>query len=108
MFGFTGFLHSIKNRTDPFLYRKSIVLSLSVPITFTCNLYGAWNLSICFPIITISRKEHKSHSPSCHFIALKKKIEELSVEEFFKLQKERQKFMIVCVSGGQIIDSRDA
>ncbi|CAG04432.1 unnamed protein product, partial [Tetraodon nigroviridis] len=38
------------------------------------------------------KKEHKSHSPSCHFIALKKKVEELSVEEFVKLQMERQKF----------------
>lgn len=42
-----------------------------------------------------ARKEHKSHSPSCHFIALKKKVEELSVEEFIKLQLERQKFLIV-------------
>ncbi|XP_034716881.1 baculoviral IAP repeat-containing protein 5a [Etheostoma cragini] len=39
-------------------------------------------------------KEHKSHSPSCQFIALKKKVEELTVEEFLKLQKERQKFII--------------
>ncbi|CAK6964059.1 hypothetical protein L3Q82_010672 [Scomber scombrus] len=38
-------------------------------------------------------KEHKSHSPSCHFITLKKKVEELTVEEFVKLQKERQKFI---------------
>ena len=41
------------------------------------------------------RKEHKSHSPSCHFILLKKAVEELTVEEFLKLQKERQKFHIV-------------
>ncbi|XP_060951377.1 baculoviral IAP repeat-containing protein 5a [Limanda limanda] len=40
-------------------------------------------------------KEHKSHSPSCHFIALKKKVEELTVEEFLKLQKERHKFIII-------------
>uniref|UniRef100_A0A3P8UG09 Baculoviral IAP repeat containing 5a n=1 Tax=Cynoglossus semilaevis TaxID=244447 RepID=A0A3P8UG09_CYNSE len=39
-------------------------------------------------------KEHKSHSPSCHFISLKKTVEELTVEEFFKLQKERHKFVI--------------
>ncbi|XP_071402566.1 baculoviral IAP repeat-containing protein 5a [Centroberyx affinis] len=39
-------------------------------------------------------KEHKSHSSSCHFIALKKSVEELTVEEFLKLQKERQKFII--------------
>ncbi|MEQ2285101.1 hypothetical protein AMECASPLE_028450 [Ameca splendens] len=39
-------------------------------------------------------KEHKSHSSSCHFIALKKKVEDLTTEEFFKLQKERHKFII--------------
>ncbi|XP_072229961.1 baculoviral IAP repeat-containing protein 5a [Leuresthes tenuis] len=39
-------------------------------------------------------KEHKSHSPSCLFMALKKKVEELTVEEFFKLQKERHKIII--------------
>ncbi|XP_026172172.1 baculoviral IAP repeat-containing protein 5a [Mastacembelus armatus] len=39
-------------------------------------------------------KEHKSHSPSCQFINLKKKVEELTVEEFLKLQKERNKFII--------------
>ncbi|XP_032429386.1 baculoviral IAP repeat-containing protein 5a [Xiphophorus hellerii] len=38
-------------------------------------------------------KEHRSHSSSCHFITLKKKVEELTVEEFFKLQKERHKFI---------------
>lgn len=43
-----------------------------------------------------ARKEHISHSPSCHFIALKKNVEELSVEEFVKLQMERQKFFVVC------------
>ncbi|KAM9715415.1 baculoviral IAP repeat-containing protein 5a [Menidia menidia] len=41
-----------------------------------------------------AEKEHKSHSPSCQFIALKKKVEELTVEEFFKLQKERHKNII--------------
>ncbi|XP_028991300.1 baculoviral IAP repeat-containing protein 5a [Betta splendens] len=41
------------------------------------------------------QEEHKSHSPSCHFIALKKKVEELTVEEFLKLQKERHKFIII-------------
>uniref|UniRef100_A0A1A8BFK8 Baculoviral IAP repeat-containing 5a n=2 Tax=Nothobranchius TaxID=28779 RepID=A0A1A8BFK8_NOTKA len=39
-------------------------------------------------------KEHKSHSPSCHFIALKKRVEELTTEEFLKLQKEKQKFLV--------------
>ncbi|CAL1599084.1 unnamed protein product [Knipowitschia caucasica] len=42
----------------------------------------------------VPEKEHKSHSPSCHFIALKKKMEELTLEEFFKLQKERRKNII--------------
>ncbi|KAK5880982.1 hypothetical protein CesoFtcFv8_021835 [Champsocephalus esox] len=40
-------------------------------------------------------KEHKSHSAACQFIALKKKVEELNVEEFFKLQRERHKFQII-------------
>lgn len=40
-------------------------------------------------------KEHKSHSPTCNFILLKKPVEELTVEEILKLQKERQKFHIV-------------
>ncbi|CAL8283674.1 unnamed protein product [Merluccius merluccius] len=38
--------------------------------------------------------EHKSHSPKCNFITLKKKVEELTVEEFLKLEKERQKWII--------------
>lgn len=46
----------------------------------------------------VTREEHKSHSPSCHFIALKKKVEDLTVEEFLRLQKERHKFIIVCFS----------
>ncbi|XP_037546703.1 baculoviral IAP repeat-containing protein 5a [Nematolebias whitei] len=39
-------------------------------------------------------KEHKSHSSSCHFIALKKKVEELTVEELLTLQKEKHKLML--------------
>ncbi|KAG5832671.1 baculoviral IAP repeat-containing protein 5-like [Anguilla rostrata] len=39
-------------------------------------------------------KEHKSHSPLCAFILLKKSVNELTVEEILKLQKERQKFLI--------------
>ncbi|XP_062840741.1 baculoviral IAP repeat-containing protein 5-like [Trichomycterus rosablanca] len=39
-------------------------------------------------------KEHKSHSPACNFILLKKTVDELTVEEILKLQKERQKFHI--------------
>ncbi|KAF5906394.1 baculoviral IAP repeat-containing protein 5.2-like, partial [Clarias magur] len=39
-------------------------------------------------------KEHKAHSPNCNFITLKKSVESLTVEEFLRLQKERQKFII--------------
>ncbi|KAM3859593.1 baculoviral IAP repeat-containing protein 5-like [Diretmus argenteus] len=39
-------------------------------------------------------KEHKAHSPACNFIALKKSVEDLTVEEILKLQKERQMFII--------------
>ncbi|KAF5902645.1 baculoviral IAP repeat-containing protein 5.2-like [Clarias magur] len=39
-------------------------------------------------------KEHKSHSPACNFILLNKAVEQLTVEEILKLQKERQKFHI--------------
>ncbi|KAM6898473.1 baculoviral IAP repeat-containing protein 5a [Lycodopsis pacificus] len=40
------------------------------------------------------QKEHISHSPACQFIALKKDVEVLTVEEFFKLQKERHKAIL--------------
>ncbi|XP_049614718.1 baculoviral IAP repeat-containing protein 5a [Syngnathus scovelli] len=39
-------------------------------------------------------KEHKSHSPSCHFIALKKNVEDLTVEEILKLQLEKHTFEV--------------
>ncbi|XP_061762635.1 baculoviral IAP repeat-containing protein 5-like [Nerophis ophidion] len=39
-------------------------------------------------------KEHKSHSPTCHFIALKKREEEMTVEEFLKIHREKQKNII--------------
>ncbi|XP_036613054.1 baculoviral IAP repeat-containing protein 5 [Trichosurus vulpecula] len=39
--------------------------------------------------------EHKKHAPSCAFISIKKKIEDLTLEEFLKLDKERAKNMIV-------------
>lgn len=41
------------------------------------------------------RKEHRAHSSQCDFVTLKKPVEELTVEEFLKLQKEKQKFQIV-------------
>lgn len=46
----------------------------------------------------IIRKEHKAHSPACDFMLLKKTVDSLTVEEFLKLQKERQKFIIVSMS----------
>ncbi|RXN02183.1 Baculoviral IAP repeat-containing protein 5.2-B [Acipenser ruthenus] len=42
----------------------------------------------------VPEQEHQRHSPACHFIALKKPVEELTLEELMKLQKERQKFLI--------------
>ncbi|XP_048843900.1 baculoviral IAP repeat-containing protein 5a [Brienomyrus brachyistius] len=39
-------------------------------------------------------KEHKAHSPACSFITLKKSVNELTVEEVIRLQKEREKFLI--------------
>ncbi|XP_040292309.1 baculoviral IAP repeat-containing protein 5 [Bufo bufo] len=36
-------------------------------------------------------QEHKKHSPACPFISLKKKAEELTLNEFLKLDKERVK-----------------
>ncbi|XP_061774077.1 baculoviral IAP repeat-containing protein 5.2-like [Nerophis ophidion] len=40
------------------------------------------------------QKEHKSHSLSCHFLALKKKVEELPLNEFLKLHQARHKRLI--------------
>ncbi|XP_004080209.1 baculoviral IAP repeat-containing protein 5.2 [Oryzias latipes] len=39
------------------------------------------------------QKEHKSHAPSCSFISLTKNVEDLTMEEFFKLQKEKDKII---------------
>ncbi|XP_030646817.1 baculoviral IAP repeat-containing protein 5a [Chanos chanos] len=39
-------------------------------------------------------KEHKAHSPACNFVLLQKSVEDLTVEEILKLQKDRQKFLI--------------
>ncbi|XP_069011440.1 baculoviral IAP repeat-containing protein 5a [Embiotoca jacksoni] len=40
------------------------------------------------------QQEHITHSSSCHFINLKKKVEELTMEEFLRLQKERHKIVM--------------
>lgn len=53
-------------------------------------------LLLIYPFLSF-RKEHKAHSPSCNFIASKKSVESLTVEEFLRLQKERQKFIIVSI-----------
>uniref|UniRef100_A0A3Q4N634 Baculoviral IAP repeat containing 5a n=1 Tax=Neolamprologus brichardi TaxID=32507 RepID=A0A3Q4N634_NEOBR len=54
------------------------------------------DIAMCFFCLK-ELEEHTSHywshSPACHFIALKKKVEELTVEEFYRLQKERHKFI---------------
>lgn len=52
-----------------------------------------------YPLTLLSRQEHKSHSSSCAFITLKKKVEELTVEEFFKLHKEQCKYVVVSIPG---------
>uniref|UniRef100_A0A8C2BZT7 Baculoviral IAP repeat containing 5a n=1 Tax=Cyprinus carpio TaxID=7962 RepID=A0A8C2BZT7_CYPCA len=57
----------------------------------------------CLKEEALSLKEHKTHSPTCDFILLKKTVDSLTVEEFLKLQKERQKF-IIKKSCGQAID----
>ena len=62
-----------------------------IPQLFECS---DCNFAFLFHIVIFS-KEHKSHSPACNFILLKKSVNELSVEELLKLQKERQKFLIV-------------
>lgn len=49
-------------------------------------------------LFLLFRKEHKAHSPSCNFITLKKTVESLTVEELLRLQKERQKFIIVSMN----------
>ncbi|XP_056432535.1 baculoviral IAP repeat-containing protein 5a [Gadus chalcogrammus] len=43
--------------------------------------------------------EHRSHSSKCPFINLKKEVEALSVEEFLKLEKERDKYINNKVTG---------
>ncbi|XP_042200099.1 baculoviral IAP repeat-containing protein 5.1-B-like [Callorhinchus milii] len=36
-------------------------------------------------------KEHQSHSPNCGFLALKSDVDDITVEEFLKLEMERLK-----------------
>nr|XP_056718253.1 baculoviral IAP repeat-containing protein 5 [Euleptes europaea] len=39
-------------------------------------------------------EEHRKHSPSCVFLALRKDVADLTMHEFIKLQKERRKNQI--------------
>ncbi|XP_039596441.1 baculoviral IAP repeat-containing protein 5a [Polypterus senegalus] len=39
-------------------------------------------------------QEHKRHSPNCTFIGLKKNVEDMTLVELLKLQKDRQKFLL--------------
>ncbi|XP_021496217.1 baculoviral IAP repeat-containing protein 5 [Meriones unguiculatus] len=47
-------------------------------------------------------EEHKKHSPGCAFIAVKKKVEELTLSEFLKLDKERAKNKIAKESNSKL------
>ncbi|MBZ3876575.1 Kynurenine formamidase [Sciurus carolinensis] len=42
-------------------------------------------------------EEHKKHSSGCAFLSVKKRLEELTLSEFLKLDKERTKNKIVCI-----------
>ena len=48
--------------------------------------------------IVFSREEHKKHSSGCAFLSVKKQFEELTLSEFLKLDKERTKNKIVCIT----------
>jgi hypothetical protein len=41
------------------------------------------------------REEHRKHSPHCAFLSLNKSVEKLTVDEFLKLECERQKNKLV-------------
>ncbi|XP_026936668.1 baculoviral IAP repeat-containing protein 5 isoform X1 [Sagmatias obliquidens] len=46
-------------------------------------------------------EEHKKHSSGCAFLSVKKQFEELTLSEFLKLDKERAKNKIVCITGNK-------
>uniref|UniRef100_A0A8B9XUN3 Baculoviral IAP repeat-containing protein 5 n=1 Tax=Bos mutus grunniens TaxID=30521 RepID=A0A8B9XUN3_BOSMU len=46
-------------------------------------------------------EEHKKHSSGCAFLSVKKQFEELTLSEFLKLDKERTKNKIVCITGNK-------
>lgn len=48
--------------------------------------------------VGFSREEHRKHSPGCAFLTVKKQVEELTVSEFLKLDKQRAKNKIVCMT----------
>ena len=41
------------------------------------------------------RKEHKRHSPKCAFIKLNKEENQMKIEDFLKIECERQKARVV-------------
>ena len=51
--------------------------------------------------IVFSREEHKKHSSGSAFLSVKKQFEELTLSEFLKLDKERTKNKIVCITGNK-------
>lgn len=77
---------------------KAVKICSDVGIILQC--IGLWFLDIyvCvlkLPVPSPRRKEHKAHSPACSFVTLKKPVNDLTVEEVIKLQKEREKFLVV-------------
>lgn len=55
---------------------------------------GIFDMEVCW----FSREEHRKHSPGCAFLTVKKQVEELTVSEFLKLDKQRAKNKIVCMT----------
>lgn len=45
------------------------------------------------------RKEHKRHSPKCAFIKLNKEENQMKIEDFLKIECERQKARVVSDHG---------
>ena len=44
---------------------------------------------------SISRSEHKKHSPKCQFVKLNKKEADLKIEDLIKLEVKRQESIVV-------------
>ena len=50
------------------------------------------------------RKEHKRHSPKCAFIKLNKEENQMKIEDFLKIECERQKARVVSDHGSNKIN----